>query len=83
MGRIVQRNSALRFIKWFIGLVAFVLLVLGACFVLIAAPGGAGFAAKQLCSLAYVSGLDPTTAKSLYVDQAVYPLSLALAADFS
>lgn len=50
----MQRNLALRTIRWSIALVALALLVLGARFVLTAVPGSAGSAAKQLCSLAYV-----------------------------
>lgn len=72
----------LRYMAWLVGLAALVGLVLGTRFVLIAAPGGAGLAAKQLCSLVYVSGLDPERAQSLYIDEAVSPLSLALAAEY-
>lgn len=65
-----------------IGRLAGVLLVvvglLGIRFVWLAAPGGVGLAAKQLCSLVYVSGLDPDRARSLYVDDAISPLSRAL-----
>jgi CubicO group peptidase (beta-lactamase class C family) len=77
-----MQTKILRFLVGFLGLGTLVLVVLGARFVLIAAPGGAGFAAKQLCSLVYLSGLDPASAESLYVDKAVFPLSLALATDY-
>lgn len=42
---------------------------------IIMAPGAAGLAAKQLCSLVFVCGLDPEQAKMLYIDKVVYPLS--------
>jgi CubicO group peptidase (beta-lactamase class C family) len=49
-----------------------------ALFVRVAAPVGTALAAKQLCSLAYVSGLDRGFARAAYVDQHVWPLSMYL-----
>jgi len=40
-----------------------------------------GLAAKQLCSLVYVSGLAPERAKSLYIDPVLAPFNLDLAID--
>ena len=57
-------------------------LTIGARYVVVAGPAGAGFAAKQLCSLVFYAGLDPKRAQSLYVDSAVFPLSLSLAASY-
>ncbi len=71
--------------RWLLGilvLAVIVSLVVGAQFVLRASPGGAGFAAKQLCSLVYVSGLSRDVARALYVDAAVYPMGLALTASY-
>ena len=39
---------------------------------------GVGLAAKQLCSLVYVSGLEPARAKSLYIDPVLAPFDLDL-----
>jgi CubicO group peptidase (beta-lactamase class C family) len=43
---------------------------------------GIGLAAKQLCSLVYVSGLEPTRAKSLYIDPILAPFALDLTTDY-
>lgn len=67
---------------WAVGFVLLVGLLFGTRFVLEAAPGGVGLAAKQLCSLVYVSGFEPERAQSLYVDDAVSPLSIALSAEY-
>lgn len=40
-----------------------------------AIPSGTGLAAKHLCSLAYVSGLDRELARRIYVDPFVQPMS--------
>lgn len=72
----------LPYFTWLIGIAALVLLVLGGRFILIAAPGGTGLTAKWLCSLVYVSGLEPAEAKSLYVDTAVSPFGPAFSAEY-
>lgn len=46
------------------------------------APGAVGLAAKQLCSLVYVCGLEPGLARSLYIDKLVSPLNIPLAVDY-
>jgi CubicO group peptidase (beta-lactamase class C family) len=51
-----------------------VLIPLGR-FMYIATPGGTGFAAKHLCSLVFVSGLDPERAMEIYVKPAIFPLA--------
>lgn len=71
-----------RQVLWAVGFALLVGLFFGVRFVLRAAPGGVGLAAKQLCSLVYVSGLEPDRAQSLYVDDAVSPLGLALSAEY-
>ena len=43
---------------------------------------GIGLAAKQLCSLVYVSGLEPDKAKSLYIDPVISPLNLDLTTEY-
>jgi len=47
-------------------------------FVRVAAPVGTALAAKQLCSLAYVSGLDRGFARTAYINRHVRPLSISL-----
>lgn len=76
------RAIAERPVTWAVGFVLLVGLVVGARLVLEAVPGGVGLAAKQLCSLVYVSGLEPDRAQSLYVDDVVSPLSIALGAEY-
>ncbi len=49
-----------------------------ALFVRVAAPVGTALAAKQLCSLAYVSGLNREFARAAYVDPHVRQLSMSL-----
>jgi len=44
-------------------------------FARVAIPNGTGFAAKHLCSLIYVSGLEPDRAREMYIDPVVQPLS--------
>lgn len=44
-------------------------------FARLAIPAGTGMAAKHLCSLIYVSALEKTRARSLYIDPFVQPLS--------
>lgn len=56
---------------------AAIVLALG-LFVRMAAPVGTALAAKQLCSLAYVSGLDREFARAAYIDRHVRPLSISL-----
>lgn len=43
---------------------------------------GIGLAAKQLCSLVYVSGFDPDKAKSLYIDPVISPFDLDLTVEY-
>lgn len=43
---------------------------------------GLGFAAKQLCSLVYVSGFEPELAKSLYIDPVLTNLDQDITVDF-
>ena len=64
--------------------VALAVLLLAALgrYLWLAGPAGAGLAAKQLCSLVLHAGLAPDRARSLYVDRAVFPLSLWLTADY-
>jgi CubicO group peptidase (beta-lactamase class C family) len=40
-----------------------------------AVPGGTGFVAKHLCSLVFVSGLDPERAMEIYVEPPIFPLA--------
>lgn len=49
-----------------------------ALFVRVAAPVGTALAAKQLCSLAYVSGLERGFARAAYVERHVWPLGMDL-----
>ena len=58
-------------------------IIMGVRFAVIAGPAGAGFAAKQLCSLVFYAGLDAKRARALYVDPTVFPLNLSLAVDYS
>lgn len=44
-------------------------------YLVVAAPAGTGLAAKQLCSLVYVSGLDIDRASDLYLDSLIPPLT--------
>lgn len=44
-------------------------------FARLAIPAGVGMAAKHLCSLVQVSGLDPVRARHLYIDPFVQPLT--------
>lgn len=81
----LRRYCGNRHACWVTGfglLLLVVALLVGTRFVLRAAPGGAGFAAKHLCSLVYYSKLKPERARALYVDDAVYPLSLALTVSY-
>ncbi len=58
-----------------------ILAVLGlglALFVRVAAPVGTALAAKQLCSLAYVSGLDRGFTRTAFVEPHVWPLGMDL-----
>jgi CubicO group peptidase (beta-lactamase class C family) len=50
-------------------------------FARIAIPSGTGLAAKHLCSLAYVSGLEHDRARTIYIDPFVQPLSPSLTVD--
>jgi len=40
-----------------------------------AIPAGTGMAAKHLCSLVYVSGLEPERARTIYIDPFIQPLT--------
>lgn len=44
-------------------------------YVVVAAPAGTGLAAKQLCSLVYVSKLDVGRARELYLESLIAPLT--------
>ena len=69
---------------WVIGIVSIalfaVLIPLGR-FLYIAVPGVTGFAAKHLCSLVYVSRLEPQRAMDMYVEAVISPLAYFLAYD--
>jgi CubicO group peptidase (beta-lactamase class C family) len=59
-------------------IVAIAVLVPLGSFLYTAVPGGTSFAAKQLCSLVFVSGLDPERAMETYVEAVISPLGNSL-----
>lgn len=71
-------RSALILVLLFTG----ALLFMGGRYALLAGPSGAAFAAKQLCSLVFYTGLEPSRARALYVDPAIFPMNLWLAVEY-
>lgn len=51
-------------------------------FARLALPAGTGFAAKHLCSLVYVSGLEHDRARTMYIDPFIQPLSAFLSVNY-
>ena len=58
-------------------IVALAVLVPLGSFLYVAVPGGTSFAAKQLCSLVFVSGFDPERAMEISVKAVISPLAVS------
>jgi len=65
--------------------VVILMMIAGGYYILfarIALPSGTGLAAKHLCSLVYVSGLETGTARAIYIDPFIEPLSSFLTVNY-
>jgi CubicO group peptidase (beta-lactamase class C family) len=64
-----------RIVVFAIAIVALAVATAVGRYLYVAVPGGTGFAAKHLCSLVFVSGLDPERAMEIYVEAPIFPLA--------
>ena len=70
-----------KWLRWGVLGLAALLVAAVVGYLVVAAPSGTGLAAKHVCSLVYVSGLDVTRARELYIDAIVQPMTAFLRLD--